>query len=242
MDDDSPLGLLAVLPTRGRPGSVQRFLESFAANTVLADTDLVVVADEDDPRTADVYRAAESAAGYPATHRIEILPRKPLQEKLNAAILPVIGGYRAAVFWGDDCVFRTHGWDKRILAALDELGGEGIIGCNDLTRHGELFNHAAISSGIVRALGYYANPAVGHYGMDDCWTELGRSAGCLRYLEDVVVEHLHPVYGKAPPDQVYTDTWARWWDHDMAALGHWRAGQARADLDKVRGAVHASRR
>jgi len=229
-----------VLPTRNRPANVRRFLASFETTATLPGTHLLLVADEDDQETVRAYL---SVAGpprlevYGETPSILVKPRMCLQEKLNAAIIPHIAGYRAVMFLGDDCVPRTVGWDFQVLRALDELG-EGIVGCNDLRHTGDLFNHAAISAGIVQALGWYANPVMGHYGIDDTWTQLGREAGCLRYLPDVVIDHLHPVWGTAPLDGLYTETMQRWWEHDTAALQKWRAGAGHdADLATVRRAL-----
>ena len=45
-----------------------------------------------------------------------------------------------------------------------------------------------------------------HLYLDNFWKHLGEQTGGLRYLGDVVIEHLHPVAGKAP------------WDHRYAAV------------------------
>jgi hypothetical protein len=39
--------------------------------------------------------------------------------------------------------------------------------------------------------------------VDNYWLALGQAADCITYLPDVVVEHLHPVAGKAQWDEGY---------------------------------------
>ena len=52
-----------------------------------------------------------------------------------------------------------------------------------------------VSSQIVRALGWLINPAVSHYYGDNTLADLGRGAGCLRFLRAVAVDHAHPGRG-----------------------------------------------
>jgi hypothetical protein len=42
-----------------------------------------------------------------------------------------------------------------------------------------------------------------HLYIDNYWLELAGAAGCLTYLPDVVIEHMHPAYGKAEWDESY---------------------------------------
>jgi hypothetical protein len=60
-----------------------------------------------------------------------------------------------------------------------------------------------MSTEVVRALGHMAPPTQRHLYIDNYWRDLGRAAGCLTYLPDVVVEHVHPVAGKAAVDDGY---------------------------------------
>lgn len=44
---------------------------------------------------------------------------------------------------------------------------------------------------------------VEHLYCDNAIKDLGEQADCLRYLPDVLIEHMHPVAGKAPMDAGY---------------------------------------
>ena len=80
-----------------------------------------------------------------------------------------------------------------------------------------------------------------HFAVDVVWTEIGRETGCLEYLPGTVIEHLHPLFGKSPDDQLYHETWHKWWDSDARALQAWRAGRKEADKDIVRQVLEAAR-
>jgi hypothetical protein len=97
----------------------------------------------------------------------------------------------------------TPGWDQLYLNALDELGGTGVVYGNDLFQRDRLPTVPGISTDIVRELGWYAPPTLGHWFCDNFWLELGQRAGRLKYLPDVIIEHRNVQAGKAPHDATY---------------------------------------
>jgi hypothetical protein len=61
-------------------------------------------------------------------------------------------------------------------------------------------------------------------GFDDFWMDLGRRAGGLTYLPDVIIEHMHPHAGKAEHDDGYaTNNSAETYDHDRRCFEAWLA-------------------
>jgi hypothetical protein len=48
-------------------------------------------------------------------------------------------------------------------------------------------------------------PNMKHLYLDNFWKKLGEDLGALTYLEDVIVEHMHPVAGKAEWDEGYRE-------------------------------------
>jgi hypothetical protein len=106
----------------------------------------------------------------------------------------------AVGFMGDDHRPRTKGWDTAYLAALIQMR-VGMVYGDDGWQHETLPTQIAMTTDIVKALGWMAPPALVHMYVDNWWLELGRAAGCIRYLPDVVVEHMHPVAGKAEWDE-----------------------------------------
>lgn len=214
--------LLVIVPVRGRPANAVRLSEAFAATAKTAD--LLLVTDDDD-RSYDGLDLAITPLWLP-------LPRQPTGPKVNAAAVPYAKRYRALMFMGDDNVPVTPGWDEQMLAVLDAMG-TGICYPNDLSPHADLPCSAMVSAGIVTALGWMCEPSLSHFFVDNVWGELGRQPGCLHRCDDVIIDHRHPIWGKAPPDQLYTDAMRLYWAHDEAAYAAWRAQRMAADVATV---------
>lgn len=101
----------------------------------------------------------------------------------------------------------TVGWDVLYLNALTELGGTGVVYGNDLFQGERLPTVPGLSTDIVRGLGWYAPPELGHLFVDNFWLQLGKRSGQLRYLPDTIIEHRHPdAFGAVIPQD---DTYAR---------------------------------
>lgn len=106
-------------------------------------------------------------------------------------------------FMGDDHRVRTHGWDRRLA---DAAGPWGISYGNDLLRGADLPTAVMMSADLVRVLGKMAPEELWHMYCDDYWAALGRELGHLVYLDDVIIEHMHPAAGKAQVDESYRQT------------------------------------
>lgn len=183
--------LVVIVPSRGRPAAVAELADAFA-KTCTADTVLFVANDSDDPEL-DRY----AAAGYGRW----VGPHQSMVAAVNDAV-PVALGLEfpfAVGFMGDDHRPRTHGWDTAYLVALREMG-TGIVYGDDLLQRERLPTQCAMTADIVRALGWMIPPRLIHMYADNFWLDLGRLTGRIRYLPEVVVEHLHPLAGKAEWD------------------------------------------
>lgn len=198
--------LVVLVPSRGRPAAAAELVQAFAA-TSTADSRLVFVLDDDDPTLPAYHEALAALVPLPAGHTTYIMsaPNEPgtMVAALNKAAVAAGGSDWFAIgFMGDDHRPRTSGWDAAYLEALHELG-TGIAYGNDLLQRGNLPTQCAMTADIVRALGWMAPPVLRHLYVDNFWLDLGRAADCIRYLPDVVVEHMHPVAGKAAVDDGY---------------------------------------
>jgi len=142
--------------------------------------------------------------------------------------------YDVLMWVGDDNVFRTPAWDRIMLDCLESMGGSGWVYPDDKRRN-DVPEHWACSSDVVKALGWYANPALGHFYIDNSTAELGKRAGLIRFCPDAVVEHLH--YSVAPEtvrDEVYVSTEERFGAADMQAYQEWRVNQMPHDIALLR--------
>jgi hypothetical protein len=156
-------------------------------------------------------------------------PRKGLAATTNDLAAAAVGEYDALASLGDDHVPITPGWD---IALLKALGAGGIAYPNDLIRD-DIPEAVVISSSIVRALGWMCQPTLKHWYIDNVWADLGRGAGCLAYLPDVIVKHERI---GVPDDDTYRDAWPLVRE-DEGRYRAWRAAQMAADVATVKEVV-----
>lgn len=219
--------LVVVVPSRGRPNAARELADAFE-KTCSADTELVFAVDGDDPTRTDYIRQAPTVFVSPSVNMVQAL---------NCVAKVHASGRRQAFaigFMGDDHRPRTPGWDAAYLDALRELG-TGIVYGDDLLQHRALPTQCAMTADIVRALGHMAPPTFTHLYIDDYWLRLGTDADCIRYLPDVVVEHRHPVAGKAQWDEGYLRVNnPEMYEKDRAAWGQYLTCGFIGDVEKVR--------
>lgn len=197
------MSVVVVVPSRGRPQNAEALMDAWWETRAAARVCFAV--DTDDP----------TRGGYigPASDQhlcLTPLGTSCMGQALAAAVEGVMGGRHGVTdppeivgFMGDDHRPRTVGWDQRISEAMAELGGTGIVYGNDLVHGPGLPTAVFVSTDIIAALGYMAPPVLQHMFLDNYWKALGEGAGCLTYLPDVVIEHVHPLVGKAEPDEHY---------------------------------------
>lgn len=186
--------VLIITPTRSRPDSAVRLADA-VARTATAQTDLLFAIDEDD-RSYD-HLDLTGAAGVVRG------PRANCVQWSNRLAARYGHRYRALASLGDDHVPLTSGWDSTLLAAIDGMGGTGISYGNDTRQGQNLPTAPVVSSSIVTELGWFFLPAMEHFFCDNAWKDIASRAGCLRYVPEVTILHLHHVWGTAPHDEVY---------------------------------------
>jgi len=197
--------LVVIVPSRGRPEAAEELAATFA-ETCTADTVLCFAIDDDDPRLPGYKGVVQFAqAQNRLVGEVTVTNGRNMVDALNHTAAWMVKPENAhppyaIAFMGDDHRPRTKGWDAAYLDALRELG-TGIVYGNDLLQSEKLPTQVAMTADIVRILGYMAPPSLTHLYVDNFWRDLGEAAGCLRYLPDVVVEHMHPVAGKAEWDE-----------------------------------------
>jgi hypothetical protein len=217
--------LLVIVPTRGRRAQCERLLEKFT-ETASPGTDLLVVIDPDDRDTyagIDWGRAAVT----------ELAPREYLSGKLNKTALANADTYDALAWLADDCVPITPAWDRILLAALEDLGSGWVY--PDDKRRSDVPELWMASADIVKALGWFANPACAHFYLDNSIAELGQQTGLLRWCPQAVIEHRHhSICADTRHDAVYRSTEAMFGASDHDAFLEWQAGQMAAEVEVLR--------
>jgi hypothetical protein len=215
--------LLVIIPTRGRRSQCERLLESFTETAKGPGTELIFIIDPDDDAYEDMDWGGAMAA--------QLDPRGSLTAKLNKTAMTYADEYRALMYVGDDHVFRTPGWDKMIG---DALVTSHMVYPDD-RRRSDVPEIIAITSALVKALGHFAEPSLAHYYIDNAWSELGRRACVLRYLPEVVIEHLHySLDASVEHDRTYREAETRWGEPDLKAFNKWRATIMPAQVSVLR--------
>lgn len=186
--------LLTIVPSYGRPQNAWRLVDAFSKTRVLDDTDVVFVLDHED----------ETRDAYPHPHLVTA--SRGMVNALNAAATLFAKeemGYDIIGFMGDDHLPITEGWDKHYVDAIQGMGGTGMVYGNDLLQGARIPTQIAMSSDIIRTLGWMAPPSFKHLFVDDAWLAIGRAINRIQYLPGTVIEHLHPLAGKAEADANY---------------------------------------
>lgn len=239
--------LQVIIPTRGRPWAVAKLAEAFEA-TCGADTRVTFAVDYDDPQFS-AYRDAIWGAGDRYTMYVAnpdpMFHGTGMCGAMNQAALASLGRPApafATMFAGDDHRPRPGAvpWDVAYLEALAEVP---IVYGNDLFQGPNIPTQFAMRNDVVGALWFVFPPTFKHLYLDDYVLALGHRIGNngvsgIRYLPDVIVEHLHPAAGKAQMDEHYARVNAPQVDaHDKAEfLAYLNDGRMDADVERVRAA------
>ena len=123
-----------------------------------------------------------------------------LMQKINTISLSLAEEYRYIAFIGDDIVFKTK-WESEFISELSKTTN-GLVYGNDLHQERNLATHPCITSNMIKAVGFYGCPAVEHNFFDVYWLEIVRLAGTVKYLPNVIMEHMHPNAGKNSYDYI----------------------------------------
>jgi hypothetical protein len=125
----------------------------------------------------------------------------PINKAANAIVKE--NKYQYFAFLGDDHRPRTAGWDGILIQAMQRR--PSMAYSNDLLQGERLPTMITMTSDIVAALNGMVPPKMKHLYLDNFWKKLGQDLGALTYLDHVIVEHMHPVAGKAEWDEGYKE-------------------------------------
>lgn len=197
--------LAVLLPTR-RPQHAARFMQSLRATTP----------------TATVYVCCDREIAAPAWRNAGadtlIVDRTAMTayKKLNR--LYTLLGDEPWVFGASDDLMFHPGWFDEALQVAEEHGAS-VIGTNDLgnpqVMAGNTATHCLLRRSYLDGPGLTLDTPPGgfvtedyvHNWIDNEITELAQRRGVWAMAFDSHVEHLHPLWGKAPYDAVYTESY-----------------------------------
>lgn len=180
-----------IIPSRERPSMAER--TGLSAKET-AEVEVSVGVDYNDPRLPDYEVMCHKNGFNLVVHQGEGSAPACTETVIKATHGNIIS------IAPDDTVFRTHGWDKKL---------EAILAKNDLLmvspnnkRDRRKLEHPMCSRRWVEIVGHLF-PDYGHFFADE-WIEMvATKANLMYYAMDIVLEHMHPKYGKGIWDDVY---------------------------------------
>lgn len=120
------------------------------------------------------------------------------------------------LFLGADDLHFHPGWLQAARAKMTD--GIGVVGTNDLGNArviaGDHSTHSLVARwymeiGTIDEPGKLLHEGYPHEFVDDEFVETAKARGMYAHAGDSYVEHLHPLWGKAPTDELYDQHWPR---------------------------------
>jgi len=214
--DDGPL-VAVIVPVLRRPHRVAPLVESFRAATAPGDARIYFVAQASDVAEVEAIRA------------VGLEPLLVGDDDQSWARKINRGYERTSEPWlllgADDLRFHA-GWIDNVRSQLGTC--PGVIGTNDgspATANGTRSTHPLVRRLYARICGTMdCRDEIVHEGYHHNFpdTELVMTARCrglYAHCPSCLVEHLHPLWGKAAHDEVYTLGMSRW-NADQALFYH----------------------
>jgi hypothetical protein len=186
-----------ICPSRGRP---ERFAEMWESALNMADNPEAVIC------SLWVDRDDHKLDGYVQEVRPNVLLTVG-EEKLSVPDLANLAAQRvqADIFMAgsDDIVFQTKGWDTRVRSAFASVPDRILLAYTNDGRGRDKVEHFFVSREWIEQVGYLLGPGFEHFSADEWAGDIAKRIGRARYLSNVVTEHRHFKYGKAPNDETY---------------------------------------
>ena len=189
-----------IVPVLRRPWNAAPFMRSLLLTT--DDATVYAIADVDDIDTREAWSDAGAV--------VVDASAAPFAAKVN-------DGYRASsepwlFICGDDVTFHV-GWKRHALTHADEHGAN-VVGTNDLCNSRVVTGQHATHFFIRRSYvddrgaswdgpGVVAHEGYRHWYVDDEIITVARVRNTFFPALCSIVEHLHPMVGKADDDEVY---------------------------------------
>jgi hypothetical protein len=189
--------MVMIVPTRSRPRNAAALALIWQTTTLV---DLHFVIDDNDPKLSDYF---DLLAGFVDDKvHVSVEPQLGMSASTNRWARLHAEEYEVIGSMGDDHLPRTPGWDVKVIEAFEDKH-TAIVYPNDGFQGEKLPTVVLMRSIIPQTLGFMMPPQFEHLFVDNVWFEWGRRSGCLRYLPDVLIEHMHPAAGKSAWDDQY---------------------------------------
>lgn len=232
--------LAVIVPTRSRPQNVEPIVKAWWMTGAFEVAQLRFVVDQDDARFSEYMSVLGRWGEVTAT----ILPEwKQLVPKLNEVALAaaVRGDHEFIAFMGDDHLPRSERWAHRIVEnhLISQQGRSAwMVYGRDGYKDEALPTWWSVKRDWVMALGRMVPGKLEHLYCDNAMLELGRTAGLVRYDDQILIEHMHPAALKSDIDRQYARVNAPGqYARDGRAFEHWLHQDLAGDVSLLRDAA-----
>jgi len=176
-----------ILPSRGRPHNIQRFIDAYYKTG--GSTPVWLRFDDDDPQPE--YEV-------PDNWIIKYGPQGPLSGIYNEfySEFPNLEWYG---FIADDVVPVTWQWDLALISAADG-SGMAVPAGGDTTGGTP---HFVLGGDLVRSVGWLALPGLERLYIDTVWRYVAEQRNVLKFMPYIMLEHRHFSNNQALYDATY---------------------------------------
>ena len=212
---------MILLPSRGRPSKLARYFEAYHA-TEAVEPGIVMIEARDEEAYADV--------ALPEGWRKVTVPQSLVSKKFNDGAFVYAPNESRYFVMADDVVPETKHWDQILVEEAEDYK---IAFGNDCINPPPPVGHPCIGGNLVRALGWLAHPAFGHFYWDNALRDIALGLGdeFLTYRPDIVMRHLHwTVTGEY--DQACRERGDP--SDDKRTYQSWKAGVMAEDIERVK--------
>lgn len=226
----SGLKISILVPTRGRPKSMFRLVQSIHLTSSVM-PEVVFYVDNDDAESAEEARLLQK--DFPI--KLIVGPRITLSNCWNECYKAATGDIIMQA--GDDLVFKTPGWDTQVINEFSSHPDKLIFLHGDDGAWGDRFGtHGFLHRNWFNAVGYVLPPYFSSDFADKWLNDVANAIGRRVYL-NFVTEHLHPLFGKAEWDKTHQERLARHCADNVEKLYEDLAPKRDEDVNKLRKAI-----
>lgn len=202
-----------LLPTRGRPKWVQRFLNSVVETAKEPKSiETILFIDDDDIKSHVI--------DHPYAKVVKLIkPRRPLGEMYRCCFEMSQG--KIIMLSGDDFVFRTSDWDVVVTGLFRRIPDDILLVYgNDLNQGPKVCTAPFVSRRMCEIFGApcpteYTGEFIDAHIFDIFQKIKASGYDRIRYIDDIIIEHMHHVVGKAPFDETYANRTPTAWSREL---------------------------
>lgn len=195
-----------LVPTRNRPHNIKRLCQSILDTTSnISNIEICFYIDDDDVLSLKTIELFSSNINIQCIEGETAKTGRTSMSFMENTLQKIATG-PIFMYAADDIVFRTNGWDLRIVEEFEKIPDKiALIYAPDGFQMGEipLCTHGFLHKNWIDTIGYMF-PSQFDVSHQDTWlTEVSELLKRRICLKDVYIEHIHPAAGKAPWDDTY---------------------------------------